>query len=109
MVWLGTGRGAEVDLERFGQKGCSNDAAADEVAVDVPYLALKSVCERWIYSRDKMRAYGIFKLQEGVRGKVHTSAVPVRRLFYDVRALVGAPGGRLDSDFLEPDVVPVHV
>lgn len=45
MVWLGTSRGAEVDLERFGKEGSGNDAAADEVTVDGPYLASESVGE----------------------------------------------------------------
>lgn len=48
MAWFGTGRGAEVDLEGFGQEGSGNDAAADEVAVDVPDLASRSACETFI-------------------------------------------------------------
>lgn len=42
VLLLGTGCGAEIDLERFGQEGSSNDSAAEEVAVDVPYLGSES-------------------------------------------------------------------
>lgn len=48
VIGLGTSCGAEVDPEGFGEEGSSNDAAADEAAIDVPNLASGSVRETCI-------------------------------------------------------------
>lgn len=71
MIWPGTSCGAEVDLEGFGQGGSSNDAATDEVAVDVPYLASVSVL------RD------LYMLEIGNKG-LRCSQIPRRHPWQDV-------------------------
>lgn len=109
VIWLGTGCGAEVDLEGFGKEGSSNDAAADEAAIDVPNLASGSVRETCICPKEAVWAYRILKLQEGVCGKMYTFTVPVRGLLCDFWALIWGPARSVDGDLLEADVVPVHV